>query len=46
MIVTTNVFLELKSAKVVVIQISEKDSFTTPFDSQHVKGSQTLAKSS
>ena len=45
MIVTTNVFPELKTAKVVVIQISEKDRFTTPFDSQHVKGSQTLAKS-
>ena len=45
MIVTTNVFPELKTAKVVVIQIFEKDRFTTPFDSQHVKGSQTLAKS-
>ena len=45
MIVTTNVFPELKTATVVVIQISEKDRFTTPFDSHNVKGSQTLAKS-
>ena len=45
MIVITNVFPKLKTVKDVLRQISEKHCFRTPFDSQHVKGSQRLMKS-
>ena len=38
-------FPKLQTAKDVVGQISKKARFRTPFDSQHVKGSQTLVKS-
>ena len=39
------VFPKLETAKNVVRKISKKTRFKTPFDSQHVKGSQTLFKS-
>ena len=39
------VFPKLETAKNVVGKISKKTRFKTPFDSQHVKGSQTLFKS-
>ena len=45
MIVTTNVFPEFKTTKYVVRQISKKAHFRTPFDSQHIKGSQISVKS-
>ena len=45
MIITTNVFLEFKTTKYVVRQISKKPHFRTAFDSQHVKGSQISVKS-
>ena len=37
-IVTTNVFLEFKTAKEVVRQISKKPRFRTTFDSHQIKG--------
>ena len=45
MIVKTNVFPKLKTVKDVVRQMSKESRFRTPFDSQQVKGSQTLVKS-
>ena len=39
------VFPNFRTAKDVVMQMSKKPRFRTPFDSQHVKGSQTLVKS-
>ena len=36
---------ELRTAKEVVRQMSKKPRFRMPFDSQNVKGSQTLVKS-
>ena len=45
MIVKTNVFPKLKTVKDVVRQMSKEPRFRTPFDSQQVKGSQTLVKS-
>ena len=39
------VFPNFRTAKDVVMQMSKKLRFRTPFDSQHVKGSQTLVKS-
>ena len=44
MSVITNVFVKLKTAKDMVRQMSEKPCLRTPFDSQHIKGSQTLVK--
>ena len=38
-------FSEKQTAKGVVRQMSKKPCFRTPFESQHVKGSQMLAKS-
>ena len=42
--VITNVFAKLKTAIDLVRQMSEKPCLRTPFDSQHIKGSQTLVK--
>ena len=46
MIVLANVFPQLKTVKNLVRPLFEKRRFRTSFDSQHVKGSQTLVKSS
>ena len=45
MIVTTNVFPEFKTGKDLVREVSKKRRFRTPFDNQHVKGSQTPVES-
>ena len=45
MIVIATLFRELQSVKDLVRPLSKKHLFRGPFDSQHVKGSQTLAKS-
>ena len=45
MIVITNIFPEFKTAKDIFRHISNKPRFRAPFNSQRVKGSQTLAKS-
>ena len=45
MLVMTNVFVKLKTAKDVVGQMSKEPCFRTPFDIQYVKGSQRYAKS-
>ena len=45
MIVIANVFRKLQTVKDLVRPLSKKSRFRTPFDSQHVKGSQTLVKS-
>ena len=45
MIITTNVFPEFKTGKDLVRQVSKKHRFRTPFDNQHVKGSQTPVES-
>ena len=45
MIVIINVFPKLKTVKVVVRQMSKEPHFRIPFNSQQVKGSQTLVKS-
>ena len=39
------VFLKLQTVKDLVRPMSKKRPLRTPFDSQHVKGSQTPAKS-
>ena len=39
------VFPKLRTAKEVVRQMSKKPRFRMPFDSENVKGSQTLVKS-
>ena len=44
-IVLANVFPKLQTVKNLVRLLSKKRRFTTRFDSQHVKGSQMLAKS-
>ena len=44
-IVTANVFPKLQSVKDLARPLSKKRRFTTSFDSQQVKGSQTLVKS-
>ena len=46
MIVIANVFPQLKTVKNLVRPLFKKRRFRTSFDSQHVKGSQTLVKSS
>ena len=45
MTVIANVFPILWTAKDMARQMSKKPRFRTPFDSQHIKGSQTLVKS-
>ena len=45
MIVIATLFRELQTVKDLVRPLSEKHRFKAPFDSQHVKGSQTLVKS-
>ena len=45
MLVMTNVFVKLKTAKDVVGQMSKEPCFRTLFDIQYVKGSQRLVKS-
>ena len=46
MIVLANVFPQLKTVKNLVRPLFKKRRFRTSFDSQHVKGSQKLVKSS
>ena len=46
MIVIATLFRELQTVKDLVRPLSEKHRFKAPLDSQHVKGSQTLEKSS
>ena len=45
MIVIANVLLILQTVKDLVTPLSKKYRFKTPFDSENVKGSQTLVKS-
>ena len=45
MIVIAPLLRNLKTVKDLVRLLSKKHCFRTPFDSQHVKGSQTLVKS-
>ena len=45
MTIIADVFSNLWTAKYVVKEMSKKTGFKTPFDSQHLKGSQTLLKS-
>ena len=45
MIVIANVFSKLQTVKVLVKPLSKNPCFRTSFESQHVKGSQTLVKS-
>ena len=45
MIVIASLLRKLQAVKDLVRLLSKKHCFRTPFDSQHVKGSQTLAKS-
>ena len=44
-IVIANVFLELQTVKDLVRPLSKNHRFRTSFDSQHVKGSETIKKS-
>ena len=46
MIVIPTFFRKMQTAKDLVRPLSKKHLFRTPFDSQHVKGSQTIVKSS
>ena len=46
MVVTADAFPKLQIIKNLVRPLSKKRIFRTSFDSQHVKGSLTLAKSS
>ena len=45
MIVIPTLFRKLETVKVLVRQLYKKHSFRAPFDSQHINGSETLAKS-
>ena len=45
MIVIATLLWKLQAVKDLGRQLSKKDRFRTPFDSQHVKGSETLVKS-
>ena len=45
LIVIATLFRKLKNVKNLVRPVSEKHRFKAPFDSQHVKGWQTLVKS-
>ena len=42
----STLFQVLQTVKDLVRRLSKKHRFRTPFDSQHVKGSQTIVKSS
>ena len=42
--VIATLFRKLQTVKELVTPISEKHRFRTPFDREHVKGSQTLVK--
>ena len=44
MTLIANAFPKLQTAKEVFRQMSQKPGFRTSFDSQHVKGTQTLLK--
>ena len=44
MIVIPTLFRKLETVKDIVRPLSKKHRFRTPFDSQHVKGPQTLVK--
>ena len=44
MIVIATLLRKLQAVKDLVRPLSKKQCFTTPSDSQHVKGSQTLLK--
>ena len=44
MIVIPTFFQKLQTVKDLVRPLSKKQRFRTPFDGQHVKGSQTLVK--
>ena len=46
MVVRANVFRKLQNVKDLVRLLTKKRCFRTSFDSQHLKGSQTLVKSS
>ena len=45
MILIANVFPKLETVKILLRPLSKKRRFRTRFDSEHVKASQTLAKS-
>ena len=45
MIVIANIFPKLGTVKILLSPLSKKRRFSTRFDSQHVKASQTVAKS-
>ena len=45
MIIIATLFRKLKTVKNSVRPLSKKHRFRTPFDSQHIKESQTLVKS-
>ena len=45
MVKITTLFQKLQTVKDLIRPLSKKHRFRTPFDSQHVKGSQTLEKS-
>ena len=45
MIVIATLLRKLQAVNELVRPLSKKHRFRTPFDSQHVKGSQTLVKS-
>ena len=46
MTVTATLFWKVQILQDLIRALSKKHRFRTPFDSQHVKGSQTLVKSS
>ena len=46
MIFIPTLFREIQTVKDFVRPLSKKHRFRTPFDSEHVKGSQTLVESS
>ena len=46
MLVIPTLFSKVQSVNDLVTPLSKKQRFRTPFDSQHVKGSQTFVKSS
>ena len=45
LIVILTLFRKLQNVKDLVRQLSKKHCFKAPFDSEHVKGSQTIVKS-
>ena len=45
MILIANLFFKLQTVKDLVRPLSKKQCFRTPFESQHVKGCQTVVKS-